>query len=213
MHQMKYLRECISHHRIWKRCLFTTWHQIVYLNALNSYGTMYSIFRFNNGNVLKTQTRFVLIDTNTNFCTQNRFHNPMFVFVYDTQSEFVPPWKAAFQTRSQTQTQTNVQPTKLYIDITNLVASDSACHNRAKHQHQSKNMKFGLLLATPTTQFDNDGLSLKDYIICGSWALSVTSFSLVGWCCKNKSCTIPLPGLWSALLFLVRHQFRNSGVE
>jgi hypothetical protein len=58
------------------------------------------------GSVRKPQTPFVFIDTNTNFCAQNPFHN-LFVCVFEHKlEEFVRRSDAAYQSFRPTQTQT-----------------------------------------------------------------------------------------------------------
>jgi hypothetical protein len=59
------------------------------------------------GNVVKAQCQLVLIDTNTNCCAQNRFHNPILCVFEHKLADFVPRGNAACRTQSKTQTQTN----------------------------------------------------------------------------------------------------------
>jgi hypothetical protein len=61
--------------------------------------------RASDGSVRKPQTPFVFIDTNTNFCAQNPFHN-LFVCVFEHKLEdFVGRSDAAYQSFRATQTQ------------------------------------------------------------------------------------------------------------
>jgi len=68
------------------------------------------------GSVRKCTITFVSIDTNTNVCAQNLFHN-LIVCVFEHKlEEFVRRANAAYQTFRHTQTQTQT-----YATIQNLI--------------------------------------------------------------------------------------------
>ncbi len=72
------------------------------------------------GSVRKCTITFVSIDTNTNVCAQNLFHN-LIVCVFEHKlEEFVRRANAAYQTFRHTQTQTQTQ-TQTYATIQNLI--------------------------------------------------------------------------------------------
>lgn len=69
------------------------------------------------GSILKPQTRFVSINTNTNFCAQIPLHNLVVCVFEHILNEFVPRSNAAYQSflDAQTQTYDTIQNLTIYI--------------------------------------------------------------------------------------------------